>query len=488
MNEWLKNNSKDLIICSLLFLISIIVKSFYIGKTNIGGDECFSVYIAQLPVLKIIPYLSTGDNPPLWEIILSEISIRTPALLFNSLTIIPIYFIGKIIHSKTVGITAVLLFTFSSFSIFLAHEARVYSLVTLLSALSMLTFVKIIQNPKGIKLYILLTLINSLILYSHYIAGWIIAVQFIFFILNKNFRKTSGFYYLIHLVGVVILFSPFIPVIINRFLDSGMKGTWIPKVKNITSLYNMLWIFSNKPVPASIFILFLIAATVYFFHSSIKAKKMTINSQVLLVSMWCFLPLILSFLISFKVSFFLDRYFFFTTPAYYTLISLSIYFLFKNNRFLRLPVVFITVLLMVFSVKFDSGEVRYSGYHTNTELFTEYIKSTKTENTAVILNPKFISQPFTYYFDKTIFTTYFEEIHETIWFKTPLNQQDIFPVNNLSELHLTKKYTRIIFLEDNNCKADCDDSELMTFLKTNHKIVSQKEFDKRKVIIFEPSN
>ena len=86
--QLLKNSNFSLLF--LLFTASIL-RFWYIDKTSIGGDECFSLFISQYNISDIIKILSTGDNPPIWEIMLhywcmffgnKELSIRVLALIF----------------------------------------------------------------------------------------------------------------------------------------------------------------------------------------------------------------------------------------------------------------------------------------------------------------------------------------------------------------------------------------------------------------------
>jgi hypothetical protein len=116
---------RDRFLAGALLFLAFIVKYRGIDSTALGLDESFSLYIAQLEIPQIISLLSTGDNPPLWEIILhfwikiagiSEKSIRLLPWLFNAATVLPIYFFGaELLKSKTIGIFASLLFILSKF-------------------------------------------------------------------------------------------------------------------------------------------------------------------------------------------------------------------------------------------------------------------------------------------------------------------------------------------------------------------------------------
>lgn len=422
---------------------------------GIGSDECFSAYSAQLPPITIIKWLSTGDNPPFWELLLhywikvfgiSELSIRFPALIFNVLTIIPIYFIGEKYIKKHVGTIASLLFIFSSLSLFLAHEARVYSLLGLLCSSSVYFFLSAIKNPQKIKLLLYLTFINGVILYSHYIAYWVIIVQVLLFLSFKTIRLSLKWFYLLHLGVLTALIIPLTPILINRFFTSGVNGTWIVPTTGVTDLYNMLWKFSNQPLTTVIFTSIVILALLKI----IITKKENIQPVPygIFINSFIWIPLIASFILSFKIGFFLDRYFYFVSPFYYLSISISLNYLLQKFSAMNIISNLTIVLLMLFTFNISTKESRISGYHQNTELVKEEIDKYSNESTTVIiLCPSWYDKEIVYYLDRNLFTTYFEKYDQSSIFKEPLNERQIFPVNHYSELSIDKKITKIIFID-----------------------------------------
>ena len=140
-----------------LVLINIIIKSIYLTDQSVSHDEPFSLYHAQFDFWTLIDFLKKYNNPPLYEIILhywikvfgiSELAIRALPMLFSSLSVLFIYKIGKSFFDIRVGLAASLLFTFSSFQIWYAHDCRVYSLFLLLTVMSMYFFFKLITGPR----------------------------------------------------------------------------------------------------------------------------------------------------------------------------------------------------------------------------------------------------------------------------------------------------------------------------------------------------
>ncbi len=470
-----------------LLVLAFFLRFWHINKTSIGVDECFSLFISQYNLREIINILSTGDNPPLWEILLhywshffgnTELAIRILPLLFNVLTIIPIYIIGKKYFNTRVSIIVCFLFIFSSFSLFMAHEARGYSLVGLLSSLSMLTFFNFMNKQGKTTQVILLTFLNVLLLYTHYLSAWIMVVQCIAFVLLNKKMNVKPLSYLVHIVLVFIALIPFIPVVYSRFLDSGIHGTWIPEVTGFDSLYFMLWGYLNKPIVVIFSIVFVIIATV----KVIMSKKVT-NYNYMVIHLWCWLPLILSFLLSFKVSFFLDRYLYFILPGLYFSITLALDYVISNRKW---NVIFsiLLVVLMASSFKIDSSKMGYSGHHANTKLVANvFSQLLKEEHTMILSCPNWYEKEVMYYLDKEMFCSKPKINDLNNVFQKQLLKKNICLANNYSDLQINKGINSIVYF-DNNCDFHCENNKISSFLNNKFERKSSKIIDGKSLTFY----
>lgn len=453
----------------LLFLLftATILRFWYIDKTSIGGDECFSLFISQYNIRDIINILSTGDNPPIWEIMLhywcmffgnKELSIRLLALIFNVLTIIPIYKIGEKFFGNKNAFLASLLFVLSSFSLFLSHEARVYSLVGFLSTCSMWMFLNFIHSKGRIINLLLLACCNILLLYSHYLSVWILVVQSVVFVLffkKLNIKFSLMFWYYLLLFAALI---PFIPVVYARIMDSGVHGTWVPKVTGIDAIYYMLWGYLNKPVVVVFSGVFILIALL-----KIVIKKSEINFKYVLIHLWCWFPLIVSFIASFKVSFFLDRYLYFILPGLYYSIILAINYVVNNKKW-NLAFSSMLVLFMAVSMRIDSSKMGYSGNHANTKLVTNvFDKVLKDKHTVIISCPNWFEKEVIYYIDRKVFFSKPPIVNLNNVFQKHLIKRNVLLVNSASEIHIKKGIKRIVYF-NNDCDFHCTNNQISSFL------------------------
>lgn len=472
----------------VLLVVASIVRFWYIGKTSIGGDECFSLFISQYDISEIVKVLSTGDNPPVWEILLhywcmffgnTELSIRFLALIFNVLTIIPIFKIGEKFFGSKAAFFASLLFILSSFSIFLSHEARVYSLVGFLATCSMWTFLKFMHTKGRIIPLLFLVCCNILLLYSHYLSVWLLVVQSVVFVLffkklTIKFRLIL-WYYLFLLIALI----PLMPVVYARMMVSGVHGTWVPEVTGIDALYFMLWGYLNKPIVVVFSGVILLSALLKRIF-----KKSEIKYTNVLIHLWCWLPLIFSFIISFKVSFFLDRYLYFILPGLYYSIILAVNYVVKNEKWNMICSIVLLVLMAV-SLRVDSSKMGYSGNHANTKLVTNVFKAfLKDKQTLIISCPNWYEKEVMYYLDRKTFFSKPPIVDLNNVFQKELINRNVLLINNSSEIQVKKGIKRIIYF-DNDCDFHCENNRISSFLNDEFVWKFSKNIDGKTISIYE---
>ncbi len=481
----------------LLFLITaaFIVRYIYIGKTDIGNDECFSLYYSRFSIFEIMKSLTTGngfaaDNPPLWEMILSIwikifgielMSLRTLSLLFNVLTIIPLYKLANRFWSRETALVVSLLYVFSSFSLFLSHEGRVYSLVGLLSVCSVYFFMKQCKNPDKFN-WIPSMISNILLVYSHYMAAfWIIAMEVLVVISFKDLRKSLWKGMLFHIIGLLVFCFPLIPVVISRFMDSGINGTWISKCSSIENFYSMLCTFTNAPVPTVFAIVIIISFLIKVIISRSKGK-LNLSPSLMVILFWT-IPLVVSFLLSFFVGFFLNRYFYFTLPFYILTLVICINYLFPKRKLYRHFVECIFLLSVIFSFKMDSGVMRYAGWKGDVCNVSKRLVELKTEKDAcVIISPFWIDKQLVYYFDEKhelfankgdmtepVFSDYLNS--QAYYYESDYNAETYLKYSNVIIVHENSKDISSIIreLDTNGYKQENSETYLQMSIKTFHR-------------------
>lgn len=394
--------------CLILLVIAAVLRIWFIGKTDLGGDESFTLYMSLQSLPDIVRMLCQGDNPPLWELLLhfwikalsiSEVAIRSLSLIFSVLTIIPIYLLGEKYIHRFVGLAASLFYCFSTFSIYLAHECRVYSLIGFLTVSSALLFISSVKTPKTYK-FILLTLVNLMLMYGHYLSVWIIVMEFVITLGIKPVRKKIWKPYLIHAAALILLFTPMFPVLFRRFMDSGIQGTWIEKTTSPEALYDFLWRMCNVPVTTVLAIGILISAFIKLIVGTFQKNIQFGFGNMGILSLLWVVPLLVSFVLSYFTGFFLDRYFYFLFPLFYLSMAAYCVYLFPKRITIGLTFMGVFAIAMAVSCSPDSSTKRFSGWHSDIKPIVHQLVEAKENEKALVILPEYFDKQFTYYLDK----------------------------------------------------------------------------------------
>ena len=461
------------IIAIILVLFNLLIKGIFLSSNSLGGDEPFSVYHAQMDMASIIRLLAGGNNPPLYELLLnlwikifgiSEFSVRFPSLIFSSITVLYIYKLGTKFLNKRIALYASIIFIFSNYHILFAHEARVYSLLGLLSVISMYYFMFIIQyitidtkvenNLKSSvrNNLIILVIVDTLIIYSHYFGFFILITQFAFIVSNKKIISKYWKQILICSSIIGLLYLPNIFVVLNRFIESSSNGTWVKPPNGIDSIYNMLRQFSNAPVVAVFVILILVSS---FVKSIINKKIEQKNIYNRLIVFWFVFVFFFMFSISYLIPMFLDRYLMPGAIALSLVLGISIDYIIKIQKY-RYIIPIIISLLFAVTVKPNITNKR------NVEETVDKIKEIRDSNTLVLICPAHFILNFAYYYNIEIFKDYnTNEIYSNV--NKSLNLENIYGVNSINEIDL-KKWDKVVFLDaaasfsypNNNIKNQLD--------------------------------
>lgn len=422
-------------------LLNVVVKGLFLGANSLGGDEPFSVYHSQQSLGSLLEIFQNENNPPLHFILLhywikffgiSEISVRILSLIFSSLTVLFIYRIGWRFFNLRVGIYASIIFIFSTYQVIFAHEARAYALMGLLTAVSMFYYMKIvIAKDRNKWNFIWFLLANTLLIYTHFFGFFILFIQFFFILFQRNLLK-EFYRFLMLFVGVLLLtYSPYIWIILNRFTSSTQGGTWLAPPSGVDAFYEMFRAFSNAPVTAVFTLAALVVGSIFLL---VKRKQNPNRLATRLVLCWFYLPFVFMFVISFWIPMFLDRYLMFIAIGFCILVALSTDFIIQKPKLHFLIPGFICLLFVV-SVKpnkTNKREVRET---------VELVKQLENDSTLVLVAPVHFSLNFIYYYDRALFQ---EPDSEKV--RNELGKKSLYCINNLENIDY-KNRKRIVLVD-----------------------------------------
>lgn len=268
---WEKNTSKHYLILTIIIVLGAVLRFSYLDYKPLGIDEVITaifslgknfqaISVKQLFDFRELPAIfqlngaaSCADitininrestHPPVFFCLLHKwllLSQNLPQSLSWKLRALPAfcgvvsiylsYLLGRLAFNSLVGLLSALIISFSPFAIYLSQEARHYTFPLCLILVSLIFLVKIQQKlvSKQDKLifYLLLGLINSLAIYTHYFCllvylAEIGALCVIFYRSHVLPTKTK----LASLFLPLILLLPWLKIIIGHLTSS--KTSWL---------------------------------------------------------------------------------------------------------------------------------------------------------------------------------------------------------------------------------------------------------------------
>jgi 4-amino-4-deoxy-L-arabinose transferase-like glycosyltransferase len=426
----------------LFFLFNIVLRAFGIEINSLAGDEPFSVYFAQMDLPDILRHLRPGNNPPLYELFLhywiktfgiSEVAVRIPSLIFVSVTAAFLYKIGDEFFTTQAGIVAGVLFSFSNYATYFAHEARVYALFGMLTCISFYYFLRWVNNRYTTSTLVLFTIANALLLYAHYFGVMVIGIH-VFFALLFSFREGEKLKVVVLSLGAsFVLFGPYIPVVLEQFSVTKEKGTWLTTPSGWSTMEYVLAQFANSAGIVKC-ILLLLAFTLV---ANVR-KWRSVNRNVLVIAGWFVVPFLGMFILSYWVPMFHDRYLVHTVGGFILLVAIS------SVSVIKLPVVkwVIPSLMIVFFIATSDRNID-NGRHTKEAV--EKVQELRDTATRVVLYPKYRIFGYAYYFDRDRFTDYDAE-YGYYNVLEGFKEENFYGINQYSEARIDSTVHKVIFM------------------------------------------
>ena len=214
-------------------VLGIILRLVGIDKPEgLWNDEYISWFVASHPFGGgFLTELKAQCHMPFYYLYLkafmawggqSDLLLRLSSVAAGALSIIVMYFVGAQ-KNKKIGLIAALMTSISSFLIYYSQEVRLYSVLFLFSALSLLYFIKFLNNKCATNLGGLI-LFDFLIMFTHTI-GFV----FVFFqlaalsvLLFKEYKKQLSVIWLS--IGVLAVLS--VPLISSIFTTKSFSQWW----------------------------------------------------------------------------------------------------------------------------------------------------------------------------------------------------------------------------------------------------------------------
>lgn len=223
------------ILLLVVIALGLAVRLWGLGRESIWLDEATSIKLARMDVWTGIQWTAVDEHPPLYFILLhywlflgdNEWIIRGLSLLPGVLTIPVIYALGALLFDWRTGLLAALFLAVSPFHVWYSQEARMYSWLTLLMALSVLFAVRAWHGRHWTD-WLAYVLATTAGLYTHYYGPLILVAEDLFFLyllVQRRVDRAQLATFVACQLAALVLFSPWLPILLQGFV-AGKAGAW----------------------------------------------------------------------------------------------------------------------------------------------------------------------------------------------------------------------------------------------------------------------
>jgi uncharacterized membrane protein len=371
---------------SVIVLIASAIRLFRLDFQSLWYDELHSIIPTNpiYDIASIIEYCKQ-DQPPTFFLLLhawfkivpyNEFWGRLFVALIGVLGIIAIFFLGKEIHSKTVGLFASGLTAINWFHIYFSQELRFYTLLFLLTTLSFLFFIRCYKKV-SLPNYFFYSITTILLLYTHYYALVVLASHFVIFLILILFfgRREKNFIIFSLVSGILIVaaFSPWLPIV---FSDNNTSSFWI-KNPDIFFFFLYLYVYFGKDpyafiAVAALSIIFLKYA--FNVYKKNTAQDTSLKGVLAILILWAFLSYLIPYVYSvIAIPMLHERYTIIALPALFIIFSMG-WSLVSNPKvraIVAITIVISTLINFVFFNKYFTKVIKTQFRELATEVIQQ---------------------------------------------------------------------------------------------------------------------
>jgi mannosyltransferase len=374
-----------------------IFRFFLIGKKSIWLDEAYSIAITQRSLIDLLRMtVLTDSHPPLYYLLLktwllfseSEAWARSLSAFFSILSIPVMYLlVREVYQDKKAGLLGASLLAFSPFQIWYAQEARMYSALTFFVLASAFFFFRALEK-NAVWDWAGYGLMTSLALYTDNGAIWYLAtlVSFSILFMGRYWDRAAG-WLLSHLaIGLsYVIWLPFLYQQTRQVTES----FWLPP-PSFQTVFNTFLDFHSYNFPwIEVSVLYM--AAIFVFAYIVPGKSLSRQ----LASLWLFLPLVISLLLSLRQPIFLSRNLIAASLGYY-LLTVDTIWKFRTRK-----------AILIFLIPLLAMNLISIGYNTWFEEKENWREAAglvagladRKPDGLIVFVPGFAELPFSYYFD-----------------------------------------------------------------------------------------
>ncbi len=246
------SRSVSLRTCAALAAITLValgLRVWRLGDESAWWDEVASLKYLNAPTLTAFIQGERSTDPPMtpvyfaieyyWSRLAGTAvpSMRLLSVLLGLLTIQMLFALTRKLYGNAAGLTASLFLALSLLHIYYSQEIRVYSLVLLLSLVSIYSFIGILEGGRA-GWWVVHLAANVLLVFTHLFAVQLIAVQGCFLLLCRRPEKRLMLAWIACHLAIVPLLGAWVAAINTTTLNQAASWMVKPGLREIV----MVWL------------------------------------------------------------------------------------------------------------------------------------------------------------------------------------------------------------------------------------------------------
>ncbi|MFB6284884.1 MAG: glycosyltransferase family 39 protein, partial [Halobacteria archaeon] len=244
-NRFVRKIQKPSVILGGVIAIAVVLRVAILDRWSLWLDEIYTVRFRGTANLQTVLYDPYDPHPPLYFLLVKGWTylfgtdptvVRSLSLIFSVASVLCIYFLTRRIYDRWTGLLASTLFAIVPVHIHFGEIARMYSLLVFLTIISTYFYVRLWERRTGITVLYVLT--TSALMYTHVYGIFVVAGQFLHYLLEVKTRdgKPGWKRGVLIYVSIGLIYLPWGIVLSSQVFDLFTPSTgqspsvgWIPK-------------------------------------------------------------------------------------------------------------------------------------------------------------------------------------------------------------------------------------------------------------------
>lgn len=230
-----------ILIVSGLVVVAFLIATIDLQRESLWNDEAWTAWAVRSPYIRdTLQRVQADVHPPLYFLLLgvfgrfsgdSVLALRWPSALFGMVALASTYAVGKQLFDRRTGIFAFMLLSSASFFVYYTREARMYTLLMALAALSTLLYARWRSRPNVWRTLFYGTSL-ALLLYTHY-AGALVIISHLLHaviiqLLPKSGQRRKWYALPLPYIVAFILYLPWLPIFLTQMRSNPNGPLAIP--------------------------------------------------------------------------------------------------------------------------------------------------------------------------------------------------------------------------------------------------------------------